>query len=101
VLSISFLFLLNHLLSEEYWSLHDQWICKAQGFIQIYSISNQHLFEHVKTVHLALLQSQQNRPPLFVVVGNKCDQTTEQQVPTVEGAALGEYSITLALLPVY
>ncbi|CAE6362518.1 unnamed protein product, partial [Rhizoctonia solani] len=80
---------------EEYSTLRDQWVREGQGFILVYSITERRSFERMETFRQALLRAKSRQPPLFILVGNKCDQTYERQVLKQEGENLG------ALFPPY
>ncbi|QRV86592.1 Ras family small GTPase [Ceratobasidium sp. AG-Ba] len=75
---------------EEYSTLRDQWVREGQGFILVYSITERRSFERMETFRQALLRAKSRSPPLFVLVGNKCDQTYERQVMKHEGESLAQ-----------
>jgi GTPase KRas protein len=78
--------------AEEYSTLRDQWVREGQGFILVYSITERRSFERMETFRQALLRAKSRSPPLFILVGNKCDQTYERQVFKHEGESLGAVS---------
>lgn len=73
---------------EEYSTLRDQWVREGQGFILVYSITERRSFERIETFRQALLRAKARTPPLFILVGNKDDQTYERQVLKAEGESL-------------
>lgn len=73
---------------EEYSTLRDQWVREGQGFILVYSITERRSFERIETFRQALLRAKTRTPPLFILVGNKDDQTYERQVLKAEGESL-------------
>ncbi|KAG9100646.1 Ras GTPase ras2 [Ceratobasidium sp. UAMH 11750] len=73
---------------EEYSTLREQWVREGQGFILVYSITDRRSFERLENFRQALLRAKSRSPPLFVLVGNKCDQTYERQVMKHEGEGL-------------
>ncbi|CAE6421393.1 unnamed protein product [Rhizoctonia solani] len=75
---------------EEYSTLRDQWVREGQGFILVYSITERRSFERMETFRQALLRAKSRQPPLFILVGNKCDQTYERQVLRQEGENLAQ-----------
>ncbi|KAG8733211.1 Ras GTPase ras2 [Ceratobasidium sp. 423] len=75
---------------EEYSTLRDQWVREGQGFILVYSITERRSFERMETFRQALLRAKSRQPPLFILVGNKCDQTYERQVLKQEGENLAQ-----------
>ncbi|KAH7340983.1 ras protein [Rhizoctonia solani] len=75
---------------EEYSTLRDQWVREGQGFILVYSITERRSFERMETFRQALLRAKSRQPPLFILVGNKCDQTYERQVLKQEGEYLAQ-----------
>lgn len=79
-------------LIEEYSTLRDQWVREGQGFILVYSITERRSFERMETFRQALLRAKTRTPPLFILVGNKDDQSYERQVLKREGETLGKSS---------
>ncbi|KAG8737529.1 Ras GTPase ras2 [Ceratobasidium sp. 414] len=75
---------------EEYSTLREQWVREGQGFILVYSITDRRSFERMENFRQALLRAKSRSPPLFVLVGNKCDQTYERQVMKHEGESLAQ-----------
>ncbi|CAE7055567.1 unnamed protein product [Rhizoctonia solani] len=75
---------------EEYSTLRDQWVREGQGFILVYSITERRSFERMETFRQALLRAKSRQPPLFILVGNKCDQSYERQVLKQEGENLAQ-----------
>ncbi|KAG9126416.1 Ras GTPase ras2 [Ceratobasidium sp. 392] len=75
---------------EEYSTLRDQWVREGQGFILVYSITERRSFERIETFRQALLRAKGRAPPLFVLVGNKSDQSYERQVMKHEGESLAQ-----------
>lgn len=75
---------------EEYSTLRDQWVREGQGFILVYSITERRSFERMETFRQALLRAKTRTPPLFILVGNKDDQSYERQVLKREGETLAQ-----------
>jgi GTPase KRas protein len=75
---------------EEFLTLRDQWLREGDGFILVYSISDRCSFDRINTIRQDLLRVKGRKPPLFILVGNKCDQAHERKVSKLEGEKLGK-----------
>ena len=60
---------------------------EGQGFILVYSIASRSTFERLEVFRKSMQRAKQGNPT-FMLVGNKCDKTHEQEVTREEGAAL-------------
>ncbi|KAJ3541217.1 hypothetical protein NM688_g6115 [Phlebia brevispora] len=69
---------------EEYATLRDQWVREGQGFILVYSIASRATFDRLEVFRQAMLKVKRQKP-VFMLVGNKCDKTTEREVSREEG----------------
>ncbi|KJA15729.1 hypothetical protein HYPSUDRAFT_148735 [Hypholoma sublateritium FD-334 SS-4] len=72
---------------EEYATLRDQWVREGQGFILVYSVTSRSTFNRLEKFRQSMKRVKQGEP-IFLLVGNKCDQTFEREVSQKEGAAL-------------
>eukprot|EP01087_Luapelamoeba_hula_P010515 TRINITY_DN2784_c0_g1_i1.p1 TRINITY_DN2784_c0_g1~~TRINITY_DN2784_c0_g1_i1.p1 ORF type:complete len:203 (+),score=32.28 TRINITY_DN2784_c0_g1_i1:104-712(+) len=74
---------------EEYTALQAQWIRSGEGFVLLYSITDQSTFDEIERFRTKILNvkdvSSENAPPI-VLVGNKVDLTENREVATNEGA---------------
>lgn len=60
-------------------------LCReGQGFILVYSIASRATFERLEVFRQAMLKVKRQKP-VFMLVGNKCDKTTEREVSREEG----------------
>ena len=57
---------------------------EGQGFILVYSIASRATFERLEVFRQAMLKVKRQKP-VFMLVGNKCDKTTEREVSRDEG----------------
>jgi len=74
---------------EEYATLRDQWVREGQGFILVYSIASRSTFERLEIFRQSMLRVKRVRP-IFVLVGNKSDKSTEREVSQEEGYRMAE-----------
>jgi len=72
---------------EEYATLREQWVREGQGFILVYSIASRRTFDRLEVFRNAMLRVKR-APPVFILIGNKCDKTYEREVSREEGQAL-------------
>lgn len=84
---------------EEYTTLRGQWMLDGEAFLLVYSTTSRSSFTRVSKFHSQLMsvksspESQlssaapQGRP-IYLLVGNKCDISTEREISTQEGEAL-------------
>ncbi|KAJ7777073.1 ras protein [Mycena metata] len=71
---------------DEYTTLQEQWIREGQGFALVYSIASRSTFDRLEVFYQSMQRLKGN--PVFMLVGNKCDKTSEREVSKDEGAAL-------------
>jgi GTPase KRas protein len=71
--------------AEDYSSIREQYMKIADGFICVYSISNESTFEEVDRFFeiASALKRRKNVP--FVIIGNKCDLDGEREVSKARG----------------
>jgi len=74
---------------EEYATLRDQWIREGQGFVLVYSIASRVSFERIEIFRQSMNRIKRGQP-VFLLVGNKSDKSTEREVPQDEGIKLAE-----------
>ena len=91
---------------EEYRTLRDFWIrsvlifiytpipfflswiySEGQGFILVYSVIDRSSFEYLEIFYQAMRRVKRENP-IFMLVGNKCDETRAREVSEADGAAL-------------
>lgn len=73
---------------EEYATLRDQWIREGEGFILVYSIASRRSYDRIKTFQDSIVRVKRGARPVFMLVGNKVDKTSEREVPREEAASL-------------
>ncbi|CEL61462.1 Protein ras-2 OS=Neurospora crassa (strain ATCC 24698 / 74-OR23-1A / CBS 708,71 / DSM 1257 / FGSC 987) GN=ras-2 PE=3 SV=2 [Rhizoctonia solani AG-1 IB] len=73
---------------EEYATLRDQWIREGEGFILVYSIASRRSYDRIKTFQDSIVRVKRGARPVFMLVGNKCDKTSEREVPREEALNL-------------
>lgn len=84
------------LFQEEYKCIAQQWVKKKQGFILVYSLTDDVSFGHLKAFHDLIKEeyaenvedSPGGKPPPIVLVGNKLDLERQRKVPHAQGLAL-------------
>jgi GTPase KRas len=67
--------------------MHITFFSEGQGFILVYSITSRSTFDRLETFRQSM-QRVKHGDPIFILVGNKCDQVSEREVLKEEGAAL-------------
>ncbi|EDR01675.1 uncharacterized protein LACBIDRAFT_254501 [Laccaria bicolor S238N-H82] len=72
---------------EEYATLRDQWVREGQGFILVYSVTSRSTFNRLEVFRQSMCRVKRGNP-VFILVGNKCDKTSEREVSKEEGAAM-------------
>eukprot|EP00732_Lithocolla_globosa_P004305 Lithocolla_globosa_v1_NODE_3914_length_1551_cov_49.851604.p2 type:complete len:186 gc:universal NODE_3914_length_1551_cov_49.851604:207-764(+) len=75
---------------EEYTALRDQWIRDGEGFVLVYSIIARSTFDRVQRFRDQISRVKDTDDLALMLVGNKCDQAAEREVPTSEGEALAK-----------
>ena len=73
---------------EEYSAMRDQYMRSGQGFLCVYSITNRGSFEEIAAFREQILRVKDADKVQMVVVGNKCDLSSERQVSEEEGKEL-------------
>lgn len=73
---------------EVFCAMLDQWIREGQGFLLVYSIITRSTFDEAKMLYEKIKSIHGKNKVSIILVGNKCDLTTQRQVQTSEGADL-------------
>lgn len=73
---------------EEFNSMQDQWMRDGKGFLLVYNITSRPTFDEVATLYEKILRTKDSEKVPIVLVGNKCDLTSERAVDSSEGAGL-------------
>jgi len=74
---------------DEYATLRDQWVREGQGFILVYSISSRSTFERLNNFRQTMMRVKRSNP-IFMLVGNKSDQSSLREVSQEEGYRLAQ-----------
>eukprot|EP00817_Percolomonadidae_sp_ATCC50343_P006077 CAMPEP_0117424080 /NCGR_PEP_ID=MMETSP0758-20121206/4571_1 /TAXON_ID=63605 /ORGANISM="Percolomonas cosmopolitus, Strain AE-1 (ATCC 50343)" /LENGTH=173 /DNA_ID=CAMNT_0005207645 /DNA_START=87 /DNA_END=608 /DNA_ORIENTATION=+ len=77
---------------EEYAALRDPYMRNGQGFLLVFSITEQKTFTQLQTFHDQILRVKDReigQVPM-VLVGNKCDLESDRDVQKADGEAKGE-----------
>lgn len=77
--------------TEQFASMRDLYIKNGQGFLVVYSITNQQSFHDIRTMRDQIIRVKGTDQVPILLVGNKCDLAHQRQVRTEDGAALAEY----------
>jgi len=77
--------------TEQFSSMRDLYIKNGQGFVVVYSITNQQSFHDIRTMKDQIVRVKATDQVPILLVGNKSDLVHQRQVRTEEGAALAEY----------
>lgn len=77
---------------DEFVSLLDQWMREGDGFLLVYSITDEASFKHVQTLvdKIARTKGAQAAKTPIVIVGNKCDLVDSRVVSEEEGRAFAD-----------
>jgi len=75
---------------EDFSAVRDQYMRTGDGFLCVYSITLSNSFHEVATFHEHILQVKDLDRVPFVLVGNKCDQEPDRQVPRQQGEELAK-----------
>lgn len=62
---------------------------EGQGFVLVYSIASRVSFERIEIFRQSMNRIKRGNP-VFLLVGNKCDKSTEREVSYDEGVRLAE-----------
>ncbi len=77
-----------------YRKMIDRWIKERKGFIVVYSITSQNLFDEARSFMEKILKVKKEEKKLdeiaIVLVGNKCDLEENRKVTEEEGKELAE-----------
>jgi len=65
---------------EEYSSLQDQWIREGDGYLLVYSITEQNSFDEVTNLYEKIVRIKDTEDFPLVIAGNKCDLENQRQV---------------------
>jgi small GTP-binding protein len=68
--------------------MQDQWMRDGQGFLLVYSITSRETFENVSDLREKIHRAKDEDKVPIVLVGNKCDLTSERVVSYEEGQSL-------------
>ena len=60
---------------------------EGQGFVLVYSVANRSTFDRLEVFRESMLRVKRHRP-VFMLVGNKCDKTSDREVTREEGMEL-------------
>jgi GTPase KRas protein len=74
---------------EEYVSMRDNWAKSAQGFLIVYSITEELSFDEVNHRLEELSQYRDSLPPI-IIVGNKIDLESERQVSKEQARTIAD-----------
>uniref|UniRef100_A0A915D4Y6 small monomeric GTPase n=1 Tax=Ditylenchus dipsaci TaxID=166011 RepID=A0A915D4Y6_9BILA len=77
--------------TEQFASMRDLYIKNGQGFVVVYSITNQQSFHDIRTMRDSIIRVKGTDQVPILLVGNKCDLAHQRQVQTQEGAGLAEF----------
>jgi|UniRef100_A0AC34G215 Ras-related protein Rap-2C len=77
--------------TEQFASMRDLYIKNGQGFVVVYSITNQQTFHDIQTMRDQIIRVKGTDQVPILLVGNKCDLSSHRQVRTEEGSQLAEY----------
>ncbi|KAE9550387.1 hypothetical protein FO519_006405 [Halicephalobus sp. NKZ332] len=77
--------------TEQFASMRDLYIKNGQGFVVVYSITNQQTFHDIRTMREQIIRVKGTDQVPILLVGNKCDLAPHRQVRTEEGSQLAEY----------
>ncbi|KAK9717039.1 RAS2 protein [Basidiobolus ranarum] len=75
---------------EEYTALRDQWIRDGEGFLLVYSITSRSTFERIERFRDQIVRVKDTDTVAMMLVGNKCDKTSEREVSKEEGLGLAK-----------
>ncbi|EJU00723.1 ras-domain-containing protein [Dacryopinax primogenitus] len=81
---MSFLEIIDTAGQEDYSTLREQWIREGQGFILVYSVTNQTSFQNVDRFRKTMI-SLHPEIPVFLIIGNKADDAYRREVSAEQG----------------
>uniref|UniRef100_A0AC35UHP9 Galactose-1-phosphate uridylyltransferase n=1 Tax=Rhabditophanes sp. KR3021 TaxID=114890 RepID=A0AC35UHP9_9BILA len=76
--------------TEQFASMRDLYIINGQGFVIVYSITNQQTFNDIKTMRDQIIRVKGTDQIPILLVGNKCDLNHQRQVRVEDGMNLAE-----------
>ncbi len=62
---------------------------EGQGFVLVYSVTSRSTFDRLEIFRQSMKRVKRGNP-IFILVGNKSDKTSEREVSKEEGAALAQ-----------
>jgi len=75
---------------EDFSAVRDSYMTTGDGFMIIYSITDDKTLAEVSTIHTKLSMLHDNKKVPGIIVGNKCDLEEKRVVPSEEGKALAD-----------
>ncbi|EFC40526.1 ras family small GTPase [Naegleria gruberi] len=75
---------------EEFYSLRDVYMRQRDGFILVYDVTNRKSLDEIRIFVEQVKRAKNTETIPFVLVGNKCDLTSERQVSNTQGKNLAE-----------
>eukprot|EP00004_Rigifila_ramosa_P009673 TRINITY_DN212_c0_g2_i1.p1 TRINITY_DN212_c0_g2~~TRINITY_DN212_c0_g2_i1.p1 ORF type:complete len:198 (-),score=54.76 TRINITY_DN212_c0_g2_i1:41-595(-) len=77
---------------EELATMQDQYYQMADGFLVVYSITDDATFKQLETYWSKLVQAQEgnDKPAPIVLIGNKADLEAQRAVPTAKGKEMAK-----------
>ena len=75
---------------EEFVALRDQWIRDGHGFLLIYSVTSKSTFDQIEKFKEHITRAKESESTPMIIVGNKCDRTSEMEVSREQGQALAK-----------
>ncbi|KZP01113.1 ras-domain-containing protein [Calocera viscosa TUFC12733] len=81
---MSFLEIIDTAGQEDYSTLREQWIREGQGFILVYSVTNQTSFQNIDRFRKTMI-SLHAELPVFLIIGNKADDPYRREVSAEQG----------------
>lgn len=76
--------------TEQFSSMRDLYIKNGQGFVIVYSITSLQTFQDIRTMREQITRVKATDKIPMLLVGNKCDLTSQREVHSSEGAALAQ-----------
>jgi GTPase KRas protein len=75
---------------EEYTSMRDYYMRSGQGFILVYSITNDITFHEISSLRDQILRAKDKDIIPMILVGNKSDLESQRKIQTLEGITLSK-----------
>jgi len=75
---------------EEFSSMQEQWMRDGKGFMLVYNVTSRNTFDEVARLRDKILRTKEDERIPIVLVGNKCDLSSERVVETKEGEELAK-----------